>query len=105
MLRITLLKALQWIRKEGLRHRMPYEGIRCDLKKSRKDAQETAKCCCAFDHAGRHRDLITATGRASRSETEYSQRIIGARKADNADKILSAHEPDIDVIVRGKAGN
>ena len=30
------------------------------------------------------------------------ERIIGARKVDNADKILSAHEPDIDVIVRDK---
>ena len=32
------------------------------------------------------------------------ERIIGERQVRNADKILSAHEPDIDVIVRGKAG-
>jgi hypothetical protein len=32
------------------------------------------------------------------------ERIIGGRQVKNKDKILSAHEPDIDVIVRGKAG-
>ena len=32
------------------------------------------------------------------------ERIIGERQVANQDKILSAHEPDIDVIVRGKAG-
>jgi hypothetical protein len=31
------------------------------------------------------------------------ERIIGGRLLKNEDKILSAHEPDIDVIVRGKA--
>lgn len=32
------------------------------------------------------------------------ERIIGERQVKNKDKILSAHEPDIDVIKRGKAG-
>ena len=32
------------------------------------------------------------------------ERIIGERQVKNENKILSAHEPDIDVIVRGKAG-
>ena len=32
------------------------------------------------------------------------ERIIGERQVKNEDKILSAHEPDIDVIVRGKSG-
>jgi len=32
------------------------------------------------------------------------ERIIGERQVKNEEKILSAHEPDIDVIVRGKAG-
>ena len=32
------------------------------------------------------------------------ERIIGERQVKSADKILSAHEPDIDVIVRGKSG-
>jgi len=33
-----------------------------------------------------------------------NERIIGARQAANADKILSLYEPDVRVIVRGKAG-
>ena len=32
------------------------------------------------------------------------ERIIGERQVGNADKILSVHEPDAHVIVRGKAG-
>ena len=32
------------------------------------------------------------------------ERIIGERRVDNADKILSLYDPDIHVIVRGKAG-
>lgn len=32
------------------------------------------------------------------------ERIIGERRVDNADKILSLYEPDVQVIVRGKAG-
>ena len=32
------------------------------------------------------------------------ERIIGERQIANKKKILSAHDPDIDVIVRGKAG-
>jgi hypothetical protein len=32
------------------------------------------------------------------------ERIIGGRPVPNAKKILSAHEPDVNVIVRGKAG-
>jgi hypothetical protein len=31
------------------------------------------------------------------------ERIIGGRKVENADKLLSVHEPDIHVMVRGKA--
>jgi hypothetical protein len=77
-------------------------------------------------HAQRHRDLLEKNYR----QTELSQaqagriiacidekleqmpkvieqaheRIIGERQVKNEDKVLSAHEPDIDVIVRGKAG-
>ncbi len=77
-------------------------------------------------HARKHRDLLEKHYR----QTELSQaqagriiaridekleqlpkvidqaheRIIGERQVANQDKILSAHEPDIDVIVRGKAG-
>ena len=77
-------------------------------------------------HAEKHRDLL----RVHRDKTEWSEaqaaqvvsrlanvidqlpdaihqaheRLIGERKLDNADKILSLYEPDVHVIVRGKAG-
>lgn len=77
-------------------------------------------------HAQRHRDLLekdywqtnlseAQSGRIiGRIDEKLEQlpkvieqaheRIIGERPVNNKDKILSAHEPDIDVIVRGKAG-
>jgi len=36
--------------------------------------------------------------------TQAHERIIGERQVNNADKILSLYEPDVHVIVRGKAG-
>ncbi len=77
-------------------------------------------------HALRHRDLLEQLWR----QTDYSakraeqimarieamaaqipavirqahERIIGERKVPNAEKILSVHEPEVHVIVRGKAG-
>ena len=77
-------------------------------------------------HAQRHRDLLASSG----ERTAYScreiegiiaridrmrgqipevirqahERIIGERQVANADKILSVHEPDAHMIVRGKAG-
>ncbi len=77
-------------------------------------------------HAQRHRDLLARLG----EQTDYSpteieriiaridqmveqipgvieqahERIIGERQVANADKILSVHEADLHVIVRGKAG-
>ena len=36
--------------------------------------------------------------------TQAHERIIGERRIDNAEKILSLYEPDVHVIVRGKAG-
>lgn len=144
---LTLLKALQLIRREGLRHRMPYEAdrfirqmnklcIEMTQSRRRKGAAKMRKKVLRKmkkllrrigDHARRHRDLLEA----HQSGTRYSaaqarrilarideklellpqvirqahERIIGGRKVDNADKILSTHEPDIDVIVRGKAGS
>jgi len=78
------------------------------------------------EHARRHRDLLdtkfeqTDLSRAQANRIiaridekldllpkvieQAHERIIGERKVKNEDKILSAHEPDIDVIVRGKAG-
>ena len=39
-----------------------------------------------------------------RAQQQAHERIIGERKVDNAEKILSLYEPDIQVLVRGKAG-
>ena len=39
-----------------------------------------------------------------RARKQAHERIIGERKVDNAEKILSLYEPDIQVLVRGKAG-
>jgi len=77
-------------------------------------------------HARRHRDLLderfaeTALNRRQAERViarmdekldllpkvieQAHERIIGERQVKNEDKILSAHEPDIEVIVRGKAG-
>jgi hypothetical protein len=77
-------------------------------------------------HARRHRDLLDqewkktgwsrrqaeqVLGRIDqvlellpRAQKQAHERIIGERKVDNADKILSLYEPDIQVLVRGKAG-
>jgi hypothetical protein len=77
-------------------------------------------------HARRHRDLLDqewektgwsrrqaeqVLGRMDqvlellpRAQQQAHERIIGERKVDNAEKILSLYEPDIQVLVRGKAG-
>jgi hypothetical protein len=77
-------------------------------------------------HARRHRDLLDqewektgwsrrqaeqVLGRIDqvlellpRAQKQAHERIIGERKVDNAEKILSLYEPDIQVLVRGKAG-
>ena len=39
-----------------------------------------------------------------RAQRQAHERIIGHRQVDNAEKILSLYEPDLHVIVRGKAG-
>ncbi len=77
-------------------------------------------------HARKHRDLLEkdyAKTELSRSQSERiirridekleqlprvieqaHERIIGERQVANQDKIISVYEPEIDVIVRGKAG-
>jgi len=77
-------------------------------------------------HARRHRDLLDqewektgwsrrqaeqVLGRIDRvlellprAKKQAHERIIGERKVDNAEKILSLYEPNIQVLVRGKAG-
>jgi len=143
---ITLLKAIELIRKEGLLHRMPYEPEKfirqmnklsiemthCRRKagavKMRKKVLRKMKGVLRRigGHAQRHRDLLDgqfgqtrlSRGQANRILVRIDEkmellpkvieqaheRIIGGRQVENKDKILSAHEPDIDVIVRGKAG-
>ena len=39
-----------------------------------------------------------------RAQKQAHERIIGGRRVDNAEKILSLYEPDVHVIIRGKAG-
>ena len=77
-------------------------------------------------HARRHRDLLDTQweqteltrGQAQqivrridgvlellpRAKKQAHERIIGARPVANADKVLSLYEPEVRVIVRGKAG-
>ena len=143
---LTLLKAIQLIRKEGLLNRMvdlpeelsklmnrlciemTHSRRRPGAKKARKAILRKMKTLLkrVGRHARRHRDLLEK----HHGQTELSpaqagliiaridekleqlpkvieqahERIIGERQVKNEDKILSAHEPDIDVIVRGKSG-
>jgi hypothetical protein len=143
---ITLLKATRLIRKEGLRHRIPYESekfiremnklsIEMTHARRRKGAAKERKKVLRKmkkrlrrigKHAKHHRDLLdkkldqTMLSRAQADRIilridekldllpqvidQAHKRIIGERQVKNEDKILSAHERDIDVIVRGKAG-
>src|ERR1022692_4378777 len=117
----TLLKAVTLIRREGLKTRMepPPEFLR---RINRLCIQMTP----SRRHARRHRDLLDqewektgwsrrqaeqVLGRMDqvlellpRAQQQAHERIIGERKVDNAEKILSLYEPDIQVLVRGKAG-
>jgi hypothetical protein len=77
-------------------------------------------------HARRHRELLDKEWRKTewtrpqaeqvlgridqvlellpRAQHQAHERIIGGRQVDNAEKILSLYEPDIHVLIRGKAG-
>jgi len=107
---------------------MTHSRRRAGAKKTRKGILRTMKTLLRRigRHAEKHRDLLqqghgqTELSRAqagriiARIDEKLEQlpkvieqaheRIIGERPIKNKDKILSAHEPDIDVIVRGKAG-
>ncbi len=117
----TLLKAISLIRQAGMKQRMPQgaKGL----------AREMNKRCLEMTHARRRREAgkaITPRRRRAmwihREEGERiiermdgmleqipqvmkqaHERIIGGRQVKNEEKILSAYEPEIDVIVRGKA--
>jgi len=141
----TLMKAVELIRKAGLKNRMddPQEFITAmnrliirithtrrkkGGKKARKEVLRLMKKLVqkVSRHAEKHRDLL----REYWEETELSEketrriveriemvleqlpqavknahdRIIGERRVANKDKILSLYDPDLHVIVRGKAG-
>lgn len=142
----TLLKAVELIRREGLRNRMaegPEELMRqmnrlCiemthtarkpGSKKARKRAFRKMKRLLkrVGRHARAHRDLLdglfarTGLSRAQADKVaarvdemlalipqvcrQAHERVVGGRQVPNAEKILSAYDPDIDVVVRGKAG-
>lgn len=108
--------------------KMTHSARRKDGKKARKQILREMKGLLDTigAHARRHRDILERRW----EETDYSEvrkdhilmrvndmleklplvkkqaheRIIGERKVSNADKILSAHESDLHVIVRRKAG-
>lgn len=107
---------------------MSQEARRAGRKKGRKRVLRQMKKLVGVvrGHARRHRDLLdeqweqTEWTRAQaeqilrridgvlellpRAQKQAHERIIGARPVANADKILSLYEPEVRVIVRGKAG-
>lgn len=107
---------------------MTHTRRRPDSKKARKRVLRLMKKLLkrVDRHARKHRDLLkNERERTDLSEAEAAviikridcvreqlpkaieqahERIIGGRKVANADKILSLYEPDVHVLVRGKAG-
>jgi hypothetical protein len=107
---------------------MTQQGRRAGSKKGRKRVLRQIKKLVKVvrAHARRHRELLDkhweqtdwTRGQAQqilrrmdgvlellpRAQKQAHERIIGARQVPNADKILSLYEPEVRVIVRGKAG-
>lgn len=107
---------------------MSQAARRAGSKKARKGVLRQMKRLVSVvqAHARRHRELLdrqwteTSWTRAQaevvlrridgvlellpRARRQAHERIIGGRKVDNADKILSLYDTDVRVIVRGKAG-
>ncbi len=107
---------------------MSQQARRAGSKKGRKRVLRAMKKLVGVvrHHARRHRQLLdtqweqTDWSRAQaeqilrridgvlemlpRAQKQAHERIIGARQVPNADKILSLYEPQVRVIVRGKAG-
>lgn len=141
----TLLKAVQVIRRHGLRNRMSdpaefhqqvnrlciemtHSRRRQGGRKQRKKILRLLKKLLKkIDlHAQRHRDLLAQQWERTDLKAgqvrqilarldgvrqqlpaaiqQAHERIIGGRQVANRDKILSLYEPDVHVIVRGKAG-
>lgn len=141
----TLMKAIQLIRDQGLKHRMPApESFLTQINKlciqmthvSRKDdsQRQRKKTLRQMDkvvgtvrrHAQRYRDLLEqqwsqtdwtqaqaqrVLGRMDQvlkqlpqARKQARQRILQGQAVPNEEKILSLYEPDVQVIVRKKAG-
>ena len=107
---------------------MAQAGKRADSKQARKRVLRQMKGLTRVvrSHARRHRDLLDGHWQESdwtraqaeqvlaridgvlaqlpRAVKQAHERIIGERQVKSADKILSLYEPDLHVIVRGKAG-
>jgi len=107
---------------------MAQQARRAGRKKGRKRVLRQMKKLVSVvrGHARRHRDLLdkqwqqTEWTRAQaqqilrridgvlellpRAQKQAHERIIGARPVANAEKILSLYDPEVRVIVRGKAG-
>ena len=107
---------------------MAQSGQQADSKKARKRVLREMKELTRVvrHHARRHRDLLDKNWQETdwtrkqaeqvlaridgvleqlpRAIKQAHERIIGERLVDNANKILSLYEPDLHVIVRGKAG-
>jgi hypothetical protein len=107
---------------------MTQQGRRAGSKQGRKRVLRQMKRLVGVvrGHGRRHRELLdrhwerTQWTRAQaqqilrridgvlellpRAQKQAHERIIGARQVPNSDKILSLYEPEVRVIVRGKAG-
>lgn len=107
---------------------MSQQARRAGSKKGRKRVLRSMKKLVGVvrNHARRHRQLLDRQWEQTdwsrlqaeqilrridgvleilpRARKQAHERIIGARQVPNADKILSLYEPEVRVIVRGKAG-
>jgi hypothetical protein len=84
-------KVVGVVRAHAKRHRQLLDGDWQKTDWTRKEAEQVIQ---------RIDRVLTLLPRAQKQAHE---RIIGGRQVDNDEKILSLHEPDIHVIVRGKA--
>jgi hypothetical protein len=141
----TLMKAVQLIRDQGLKHRMEeprtfltrvnrlciqmtHVSRRTDTQRHRKKTlrQMDKLVGTVRSHARRYRDLLAqcwsrtawtqaqahqvlrrmdnVLGQLPQARRQARQRILQGQPVANADKILSLYEPDVQVIVRKKAG-
>jgi len=141
----TLMKAVQLIRDQGLKHRMeePKSFVRrinqlCiqmthatrrdERRRQRKKTlrQMDRVVGVVRHHARRYRDLLAehwaktqwtqpqaqqvlrrmdrVLGQLPQARRQARQRLLAGQAVANEDKILSLYEPDVHVIVRGKAG-